>query len=113
MAVSKQDILETIANMSVMDVVELIEQMEKKFNVSAAAVAVAAPAASAATVSAAEEKTEFDVILKRQNLYCCSHLFQLNLIGVLESLIISHYLRVVIIWQKIIGKFIIGMHLQK
>lgn len=62
MAVSKNDILETISNMSVMEVVELIEAMEEKFNVSAAAaaVAVAAPAAAAA---AAEEQTEFNVIM--------------------------------------------------
>jgi large subunit ribosomal protein L7/L12 len=62
MAVSKNDILETISNMSVMEVVELIEAMEEKFNVSAAAaaVAVAAPAAAAA---AAEEQTEFDVVM--------------------------------------------------
>jgi large subunit ribosomal protein L7/L12 len=63
MAVSKEQILESIAQMSVMDVVELIESMEEKFNVSAAAVAVAAgPAAGAA--AAVEEKTEFDVVLK-------------------------------------------------
>jgi large subunit ribosomal protein L7/L12 len=62
MAVSKNDILETISNMSVMEVVELIEAMEEKFNVSAAAVAVAA-APSAAAAPAAEEKTEFDVLL--------------------------------------------------
>ena len=62
MAVSKNEILETISNMSVMDVVELIEAMEEKFNVSAAAVAVAAPAAAAA--AAVEEQTEFDVMLK-------------------------------------------------
>jgi len=63
MAVSKNDILETISNMSVMEVVELIEAMEEKFNVSAAAaaVAVAGPAAASAAV---EEQTEFDVILK-------------------------------------------------
>lgn len=62
MAVSKNEILETISNMSVMEVVELIEAMEEKFNVSAAAaaVAVAAPAAAAAP---AEEKTEFDVVM--------------------------------------------------
>ncbi len=61
MAVSKEDILNTIANMTVMEVVELIEAMEEKFGVSAAAaVAVAAPAAAAAP---AEEKTEFNVIL--------------------------------------------------
>lgn len=62
MAVSKNDILETIANMSVMDVVELIEAMEEKFGVSAAAVAVAAPGA-AAPAAAAEEQTEFDVVM--------------------------------------------------
>ncbi|OGV51184.1 MAG: 50S ribosomal protein L7/L12 [Legionellales bacterium RIFCSPHIGHO2_12_FULL_42_9] len=62
MAVSKNEILETISNMSVMDVVELIEAMEKKFNVSAAAVAVAAPAAAASAV--VEEQTEFNVLLK-------------------------------------------------
>lgn len=61
MAVSKNEILDTISNMSVMEVVELIEAMEEKFNVSAAAaaVAVAAPAAAAAV----EEKTEFDVVM--------------------------------------------------
>lgn len=62
MAVLQQDILETIANMSVMEVVELIEAMEKKFNVSAAAVTVAA-AAPAAAAAEVEEKTEFDVVL--------------------------------------------------
>lgn len=61
MAMSKNEILDTISNMSVMDVVELIEAMEEKFNVSAAAVAVAAPAAAAA--AAVEEKTEFDVVM--------------------------------------------------
>ena len=63
MAVSKDDILETIANMSVMEVVELIEAMEEKFGVSAAAaVAVAAPAAGGDAGGAAE-KDEFDVML--------------------------------------------------
>ncbi|HHT0594921.1 TPA: 50S ribosomal protein L7/L12 [Legionella anisa] len=64
MAVSKNDILETIANMSVMEVVELIEAMEEKFNVSAAAaaVAVAAPAAGGGA-AAAEEQTEFTVVM--------------------------------------------------
>jgi len=63
MALSKEDILNAIAEMSVMDVVELVEAMEEKFGVSAqAAVAVAAaPAGEAAP--AAEEKTEFDIIL--------------------------------------------------
>lgn len=64
MAVSKEDILETIANMSVMEVVDLVEAMEEKFGVSAAAaVAVAAPAAGGGEAAAAEEKTEFDVVL--------------------------------------------------
>ena len=65
MAVSKEDILETIANMSVMEVVDLVEAMEEKFGVSAAAaVAVAGPAAAGGgEAAAAEEKTDFDVIL--------------------------------------------------
>ena len=61
MAVSKEDILETISNMSVMDVVGLIEAMEEKFGVSAAVAVAAAPAAAAA--EAAEVKDEFDVVL--------------------------------------------------
>lgn len=62
---SKEDILEAIANMSVMEVVELISAMEEKFGVTAAAaVAVAAPGAGGdAGAAAAEEKTEFDVVL--------------------------------------------------
>ncbi len=64
MAVSKDDILEAIANMSVMDVVELIEAMEEKFGVTAAAAVAAAPAAGGdAGGDAAAEKTEFDVVL--------------------------------------------------
>jgi large subunit ribosomal protein L7/L12 len=62
MAVSKEDILESIANMSVMDVVDLIAAMEEKFGVSAAA-AVAVAAGPAAAAEAAEEQTEFDVIM--------------------------------------------------
>ena len=64
MAVSKEEILDTISNMSIMDVVELISDMEEKFGVSAqaAAVAVAAPGAGA-DAGAAAEKTEFDVVL--------------------------------------------------
>jgi large subunit ribosomal protein L7/L12 len=62
MAVSKEEILDAISAMSVMDVVALIESMEKKFNVTAAAVAVAAPAAAAAG-AAVEEQTEFTVTL--------------------------------------------------
>ncbi|WMS89100.1 50S ribosomal protein L7/L12 [Pleionea litopenaei] len=64
MALSKDDILNAIAEMSVMDVVELVEAMEEKFGVSAAAaVAVAGPAA-AGDAAAAEEQTEFDVVMK-------------------------------------------------
>ena len=64
MAVSKEDILETIANMSVMDVVELISAMEEKFGVSAAApVAVAAGPAAGGDAAAEEEKDEFDVVM--------------------------------------------------
>jgi large subunit ribosomal protein L7/L12 len=62
MAVSKEDILETISNMSVMDVVELIGAMEQKFGVSAAA-PVAVAAGPAAEVAVAEEQTEFSVML--------------------------------------------------
>ena len=63
MAVSKEDILSAIADMSVMDLVELIEAMEEKFGVTAAAAVAAAPAAAAGGEAAAEEKTEFDVVL--------------------------------------------------
>lgn len=63
MAVSKDDILDAIANMSVMDVVELIEAMEEKFGVTAAAAVAAAPAAGGEAAAAAAEQTEFDVVL--------------------------------------------------
>ncbi|MGD8909634.1 MAG: 50S ribosomal protein L7/L12 [Chromatiales bacterium] len=64
MAVSKEEILDAIAEMSVMDVVALIEAMEEKFGVSAAAAVAAAPVAAAGGAeAAAEEKTEFDVVL--------------------------------------------------
>ncbi|WP_296061513.1 50S ribosomal protein L7/L12 [uncultured Amphritea sp.] len=62
MSVSKEDILNAIAEMSVMDVVALVEAMEEKFGVSAAAVAVAGVAGGDAG-AAAEEQTEFDVVL--------------------------------------------------
>jgi large subunit ribosomal protein L7/L12 len=65
MALSNEDILNAIAEMSVMDVVELVNAMEEKFGVSAAAAVAAAPAAAAAAGGgeAAAEKTEFDVVL--------------------------------------------------
>jgi large subunit ribosomal protein L7/L12 len=77
MAVSKDDILDAISKMSVMEVVELISDMEKKFNVSAAAaVAVAAaPGAAAAAAPAAEEKTEFNVTMSE---------FGANKVGVIK-----------------------------
>ncbi len=62
MAVSKDDILESIANMSVMEVVDLIEAMEEKFGVTAAAAVAAAPVAAAGGEAAAE-KDEFDVVM--------------------------------------------------
>ena len=64
MAVAKAEILDAIANMTVLELSELIKDMEAKFGVSAAAaVAVAAPAAGGAAAPAAEEKTEFNVML--------------------------------------------------
>ncbi len=64
MAVSKDEILETIGNMSVLEVVDLIEAMEEKFNVSAAAAAVAVAAAPGAeSGAAAAEQTEFNVLI--------------------------------------------------
>jgi large subunit ribosomal protein L7/L12 len=63
MALSKDDILDAIADMSVMDIVELISAMEEKFGVTAAAAVAAAPAAGGDAGAAAEEQTEFDVIL--------------------------------------------------
>ena len=62
MAVSKEEILETISNMTVLEVVDLISAMEEKFGVSAAAAVAAAPVAAAAA-PVVEEKTEFDVVL--------------------------------------------------
>ncbi len=62
MAVSKDDILETISNMSVMEVVDLIEAMEEKFGVSAAAAVAAAPAAGGDAGGEAAVKDEFDVV---------------------------------------------------
>jgi len=64
MALSKEDVLEAIAEMSVMDVVQLVEAMEEKFGVSAAAAVAAAPAAAAAgDAPAGEEQTEFYIVL--------------------------------------------------
>ena len=62
MAIAKEDILNAIAEMSVMDIVDLISAMEEKFGVTAAAAVAAAPVA-AGPVAVAEEQTEFDVVL--------------------------------------------------
>ena len=63
MAVNKEEILDTIANMTVLEVVELVEAMEEKFGVSAAMVAAAPAAAVAEAAPEGEEQTEFDVVL--------------------------------------------------
>ena len=63
MAISKEDILEAVGQMSVMDLNDLVKAFEEKFGVSAAAMAVAGPAAGGAGAAAAEEQTEFTVIL--------------------------------------------------
>jgi len=60
MAIAKQELIDAIAQMTVMELSELVKDMEEKFGVSAAAVAVAGPASATAAV---EEKTEFDLIL--------------------------------------------------
>ncbi len=65
MAITKADVVSFIENMSVLELAELVKELEAKFGVSAAApVAVAAAAGPAAAAEAAEEQTEFDVILK-------------------------------------------------
>ncbi|AVG15713.1 MULTISPECIES: 50S ribosomal protein L7/L12 [Chromobacteriaceae] len=61
MAITKEDILEAVAGLTVMELNDLVKAFEEKFGVSAAAVAVAGPAGAGA--AAAEEKTEFDVVL--------------------------------------------------
>lgn len=77
MAVSKEDILEAIAEMSVMDVVDLVSAMEEKFGVSAAAAVAVAPAAGGGDAGgAAAEQTEFDVVLKS---------FGANKVGVIKA----------------------------
>jgi len=63
MALSKEDILDAIANMTVMDVVELISAMEAKFGVTAAVAVAAAPSGPATEAPVVEEQTEFDLIL--------------------------------------------------
>ena len=64
MSVTKEQVVEFISNMTVLELAEFIKELEEKFGVSAAAPAVAVAAAPAAAAPAEEEKTEFDVILK-------------------------------------------------
>ena len=63
MAISKEDILEAVGGMTVMELNDLVKAFEEKFGVSAAALAVAAPGAGGAAAAAVEEKTEFTVVL--------------------------------------------------
>jgi len=76
MAVSKEEILDAIGNMTVLEVVDLIAMMEEKFGVTAAAAVVAGPAAAAAEVVPVEEQTEFNVILTS---------FGANKVGVIKA----------------------------
>ena len=63
MAITKEDILEAVGAMTVMDLNDLVKAFEEKFGVSAASMAVAGPAAAGAGAAAAEEQTEFTVVL--------------------------------------------------
>ncbi len=76
MAVSKEEILDAIGNMTVLEVVDLIKAMEDKFGVTAAAAMVAGPAAAVAEVAPVEEQTEFNVILAS---------FGANKVGVIKA----------------------------
>ncbi|ELO7864903.1 50S ribosomal protein L7/L12 [Campylobacter jejuni] len=63
MAISKEDVLEYISNLSVLELSELVKEFEEKFGVSAAPVMIADGAAAGGAAAAAEEKTEFDIVL--------------------------------------------------
>ncbi|EAK6509491.1 50S ribosomal protein L7/L12 [Campylobacter jejuni] len=63
MAISKEDVLEYISNLSVLELSELVKEFEEKFGVSATPVMVAGGAAAGGAAAAAEEKTEFDIVL--------------------------------------------------
>jgi large subunit ribosomal protein L7/L12 len=76
MAISKDDILEAVGQMSVMDLNDLVKAFEEKFGVSAAAMAVAGPAAGGGAAAAAEEQTEFTVVLEN---------FGANKVGVIKA----------------------------
>ena len=76
MAISKDDILEAVGQMSVMDLNDLVKAFEEKFGVSAAAMSVAGPAAGGAAAAAVEEQTEFTVLLEN---------FGANKVGVIKA----------------------------
>jgi large subunit ribosomal protein L7/L12 len=76
MAISKDDILEAVGQMSVMDLNDLVKAFEEKFGVSAAAMAVAGPAAGGGAAAAVEEQTEFTVVLEN---------FGANKVGVIKA----------------------------
>ena len=76
MAVSKENILDTIANMTVLEVVDLIKAMEEKFGVSAAAPVAVAAAGAAPAAAAVEEQTEFNVVMTS---------FGANKVGVIKT----------------------------
>ncbi|EAH6949875.1 50S ribosomal protein L7/L12 [Campylobacter jejuni] len=63
MAISKEDVLEYISNLSVLELSELVKEFEEKFGVSAAPIMIAGGAAAGGAAAAAEEKTEFDIVL--------------------------------------------------
>ncbi|EMZ2680900.1 50S ribosomal protein L7/L12 [Campylobacter jejuni] len=63
MAISKEDVLEYISNLSVLELSELVKEFEEKFGVSAAPVMIAGGAAAGGAAAGAEEKTEFDIVL--------------------------------------------------
>ncbi|EAH8679812.1 50S ribosomal protein L7/L12 [Campylobacter jejuni] len=63
MAISKEDVLEYISNLSVLELSELVKEFEEKFGVSAAPVMIAGGATAGGAAAAAEEKTEFDIVL--------------------------------------------------
>lgn len=75
--ISKNDVLEAISAMTVMDIVDLVASMEEKFGVSAAAIAVAAPTGPAAGAAAVEEQTEFDIHMSS---------FGANKVGVIKAI---------------------------
>ena len=85
--ITKEQVVEFISNMTVLELAEFIKELEEKFGVSAAAPAVAVAAAPAAAAPAEEEKTEFDVILKEVGA---------NKIGVIKVLIGSGVLGLVL-----------------